>query len=433
MFEYIGSLFIVIFETFCCNLFFQSFVYRRDKLKEWQKITLFVVMVICFFASGLLLSSVQIIKLIVAIISISTIMFLTYQISIWRSVILAMLFLAMAWGIDYVVYVGNSHILSQAGDVKSKYEMQGVLLIVIDKMVLFMIILFIKRFFYRKKTEMLRDSEWLKFIVFPIFTIMVIAGMIAAFSDIDSPKQIGVAYMIAFGMIGMNLIVYVILNSVIDNAIEQHEKKVLEIQVKNQLNPYDSISKNYQRQKRISHEFKNHILCISALVDNHQYIDLENYINKMKNKIRSDEICIDTNHVIVNAILNEKYNEATEKGILFVVKVNDLKNLNIENEDLVVLLANLLNNAIEACEKCDSKKIIMFRFTVEDNETVLSVENSYNKKYLSYRGKEIVTNKRDIFDEHGVGIKNVVSIIDKYNGTYTIGCEDNKFYFSIVL
>ena len=76
-------------------------------------------------ASGLLLSSVQIIKLIVAIISISTIMFLTYQISIWRSVILAMLFLAMAWGIDYVVYVGNSHILSQAGDVKSKYEMQG--------------------------------------------------------------------------------------------------------------------------------------------------------------------------------------------------------------------------------------------------------------------------------------------------------------------
>lgn len=73
---------------------------------------------------------------------------------------------------------------------------------------------------------MLRDSEWLKFIVFPIFTIMVIAGMIAAFSDIDSPKQIGVAYMIAFGMIGMNLIVYVILNSVIDNAIEQHEKEV---------------------------------------------------------------------------------------------------------------------------------------------------------------------------------------------------------------
>ena len=338
-------------------------------------------------------------------------MFLTYQISIWRSVILAMLFLAMAWGIDYVVYVGNSHILSQAGDVKSKYEMQGVLLIVIDKMVLFLIILFIKRFFYRKKTEMLRDSEWLKFIVFPIL----------------------VAYMIAFGMIGMNLIVYVILNSVIDNAIEQHEKEVLEIQVKNQLNLYDSISKNYQRQKRISHEFKNHILCISALVDNHQYIDLENYINKMKNKIRSDEICIDTNHVIVNSILNEKYNEATEKGILFVVKVNDLKNLNIENEDLVVLLANLLNNAIEACEKCDSKKIIMFRFTVEDNETVLSVENSYNRKYLSYRGKEIVTNKRDIFDEHGVGIKNVVSIIDKYNGTYTIGCEDNKFYFSIVL
>ena len=50
MFEYIGSLFIVIFETFCCNIFFQSFVYKRDKLKEWQKITFFcqwIIAIIC--------------------------------------------------------------------------------------------------------------------------------------------------------------------------------------------------------------------------------------------------------------------------------------------------------------------------------------------------------------------------------------------------
>lgn len=210
---------------------FQSFVYKRDKLKEWQKNY-----AICCYGNMFFC------QWIIAIICPNNKTDSCNNKYLNNNVFdLSNKYMAFS-NFSHVIFgygVGDRlcslcrkfPYIVASGRCKSKYEMQGVLLIVIDKMVLFLIILFIKRFFYRK-TEMLRDSEWLKFIVFPIFTIMVIAGMIAAFSDIDSPKQIGVAYMIAFGMIGMNLIVYVILNSVIDNAIEQHEKEVLEIQVK---------------------------------------------------------------------------------------------------------------------------------------------------------------------------------------------------------
>ena len=60
-----------------------------------------------------------------------------------------------------------------------------------------------------------------------------------------------------------------------------------------------------------------------------------------------------------NAILNAKNSEMQSKKILFVTKYNDLSEITIRDVDLVVLLSNLLNNAVEACEKA-SKKIINF-------------------------------------------------------------------------
>ena len=52
--------------------------------------------------------------------------------------------------------------------------------------------------------------------------------------------------------------------------------------------------------------------------------------------------------------------------LFFVFKVNDLSKIVIEDEDLVVILANLLNNAIEACEKCEEKKTIKLKFVIEE-------------------------------------------------------------------
>ena len=56
------------------------------------------------------------------------------------------------------------------------------------------------------------------------------------------------------------------------------------------------------------------------------------------------------------------------------LRINDLSKIVIEDEDLVVILANLLNNAIEACEKCEEKKTIKLKFVIEENLIVLSVK-----------------------------------------------------------
>ncbi len=89
--------------------------------------------------------------------------------------------------------------------------------------------------------------------------------------------------------------------------------------------------------------------------------------------------CIKTNHVIIDAILNSKYREMLDKNIVFIFKINDLSGINVSDEDIVVILSNLLNNAIEACEKCPDKRVIKMKLVREKDNFIISVKNTYDE------------------------------------------------------
>lgn len=52
---------------------------------------------------------------------------------------------------------------------------------------------------------------------------------------------------------------------------------------------------------------------------------------------------------------------------------------------------------------------------------------------IIYSGNEIKTSKKDEPEMHGIGIKNIIQIVEKYNGEYVIKNENNEFSFSIII
>lgn len=134
---------------------------------------------------------------------------------------------------------------------------------------------------------------------------------------------------------------------------------------------------------------------------------------------------------MIDAILNVKYQEAMDKNILFVIKINDLSEVRISDEDIVIILSNLLNNAIEACEQCN-EKIIKLKFVKETEGIIISVKNTFCGK-LSFSNGELVTTKNQDLDEHGIGIKNIIDTVERYNGSFVIKNNEREFYFSIYI
>lgn len=284
---------------------------------------------------------------------------------------------------------------------------------------------------FKEIMRLLETKDWIG-----IFIITLVSAMISSITA----KESGMAEMyhldLFVALIGLSTVfMNVAIISLFIQSVKR-QKHILESEailnrVKNETALYRSISDNLDKQRKRAHEFDNQLTAIKGMLEQGNIKELEEYVKLLEEKKPKERPIIDTNHVIVNAILNTKYVEMRDKDILFVMKINDLSGLTIHDDDLVVLLSNLLNNAIEACEQA-KEKVVKMKFVIEDNQIILSVKNSIADLPTQVDGK-IVTSKTEHPEEHGIGLKNVEEVVEKYNGGYVIDFDNELFSISMMI
>ena len=430
MFELMQSVLLIFIEIICCKIFYETF--GEERYKGWINVMQFILLLSSTYFFVYIFSKHFLIRQIAVILIFSAFMLWHVKISMKKSFVLAILFDALLLAMDSLAFLIMSWLSLDMKISEQQHAIASVLAYLLVKVILFFLILVIRKRFAKKSMEKMLDTEWLRFLFFPIFTIAAITAMLSVFKYVQTVEQANLLAVIAFGMVGMNILVFYLINDIMEREVRMHENKVFQIQAKNQLEMYRSISENFDNLKRKTHEFKNQISCIESLLDKKNYSKLEEYVKKIYGSLNNEPDAINTNNVIVNAILNTKYQEAETKGIVFVFRVNDLSELKIKDEDVVTILANLLNNAIEACETCEDKKVIKFKFIKEDDMIIIAVKNTFNYDVV-YENGEIKSTKTFSVDEHGVGIKNVLKIIEKYGGAYVIEDKNKEFFFSIII
>lgn len=430
MFELMQSVLLIFIEIMCCKIFYETF--GEVRYKGWINAIQFILLLssTCFYVYIFL--EHFLIRQVAVILTFSVFMLWHVKISLKKSFVLAVLFDALLLAMDSLAFLIMSWLSLDMKISEQQYAIASLLAYLLVKVIMFFLILVIRKQFAKKSMKKMLDTEWLRFLFFPVFTIIAISVMLSVFEYVQTIEQANLLAVIAFGMVGMNMLVFYLINDIMEREVKMHENKVFQIQAKNQLEMYRSISENFDNLKRKTHEFKNQISCIESLLDKKQYSKLEEYVKKIYGSLNNEPDAINTNNVIVNAILNTKYQEAEAKGIVFVFRVNDLSELKMKDEDVVTILANLLNNAIEACEMCENKKVIKFKFFKEDDNIIIAVKNTFNYDIV-YENGEIKSTKVSNVDEHGVGIKNVLKIIEKYGGSYVIEDKNKEFFFSIII
>ena len=108
------------------------------------------------------------------------------------------------------------------------------------------------------------------------------------------------------------------------------------------------------------------------------------------------------------------------------IRVNDLSALTIPTDSLVVVLTNLLDNAIEACRRLDGYREI-FCSVLYDDGLYISIRNT-SEEVAIVDGK-IPTSKQDSLS-HGFGLLSVAYVLDKLDAEYTFGYDEGWFHFA---
>jgi len=192
-----------------------------------------------------------------------------------------------------------------------------------------------------------------------------------------------------------------------------------------------AVQETHEKIKRISHGISNQLFAVETLLHNNKYEEAEKYLEMLVGTIEQHILPVHTNNVVIDALLNQKYILATSKGIKMVFDIQDLQETKIYISNLVAILSNALNNAIEACEKVVGERVIELQIINENNEMIISIENTVEKE-ITIVGNSIPTTKSDK-ENHGIGLGSIRGIVEQYDGKMFLNSENNTFKLLIVL
>lgn len=418
---FLKSLALSLVMSISCKVFFDTLLEKRRWRRGWienTELLAFTLGIIIISMSEIPPYAIQPIRF-TAVICIAVQIY--YRVRFVQNVFLSILFCGIFWIVE-ILTISFIYLLPITG-----ISIQIVEESVSDILLLCLMLLF--HFKYKGKTNVMSGTKWTRFLFFPVFCmVIIIAATMYPWNGQEGNEYVRVLVLAGFGLV--NMAAFYFLWDILVREAEMQNLRLGRERTQNQMNMYQSMQENYERQRRFLHDYKNQLNCIQGMLAEGKTEETMEYLTALNGSIRMNADHVNTNHTAVNVVLNQKYSYAREKGITMTISVNDLSPLTMSEEDIVTILVNLLDNAIEACEKLESNKVIQFKMTVEDGELILSIRNPV-KEPVKIRGNRITTTKPE--EGHGIGLINVQSVVQKNCGTSILRCEDGWFFFSAMI
>ncbi|MBO4456920.1 MAG: sensor histidine kinase [Butyrivibrio sp.] len=188
---------------------------------------------------------------------------------------------------------------------------------------------------------------------------------------------------------------------------------------------YIEMNEKNTELRRFRHDTKNLLLALSSLISEGKYEQANSYIAKMQETMETTKIKeFDTGNFIADALLESKAKAARASDIGMTVEGCIPAN-RVEDVNLVILISNLLDNAIEAAKQVDGERKIEIQSILRKNIWILSVKNPCVKNVM-IRENKIETTKENK-EVHGFGISNIERVTRKYDGELQLSCENQVF------
>lgn len=232
-------------------------------------------------------------------------------------------------------------------------------------------------------------------------------------------------------IVSINFLVIYLYDSISKLFNEKIETEMAKQETKYYHKQAKLIQENSQKLKQLRHDMKNYTIALSELIKNNENKKALEYISSFSDTLEPAKIYCNTGILSVDSIVNYKFSRAEEMGISVDSETKIPYNLNLKSNDLVAILGNLLDNAIEASSKADTK-YIKFLISYDRGTILIVLSNSYNGE-LKIKDKTYKTTKKDNRAIHGIGLKSIKSAVEKYNGEIKVTHTDTEFSVRLLL
>lgn len=360
----------------------------------------------------------------ISIMMLAAIAIICYRGSIVRKILLVILFYVLGGIIDSAILYGTCAVLGTSlSELVWRKLTYGVVSTAIK-----LIIIFLAWLLYRLRRIHARESirqKWLLLTIpFPAVSLGMLAVVFHSNREIGDLSVISVCFSIMLAV--ANIAIIYLFDLMEQSTAETKKLALLKQQMEIQTSGILALEKNYRAQRKAIHEHRNQLQTILDLLSADEHNTAKSYIQQLQGMQTTRIFTVNSHHPIIDAVLNQKYQQAQEYDIDVRMQVNDLSSVTIATDHLVVLLSNLLSNAIEACLQLPDRRIIQCSLILTDS-LYLSVRNT--SLPVEIKGNFIPTTKEPK-ENHGYGLPHIAVILNQLQSEYVLSCEDGWFEFA---
>ena len=280
------------------------------------------------------------------------------------------------------------------------------------------------KYWRRRKSAPIRSSWLLLTVLFPAVSLVMLLIIYLGFQDRSDVSAGALVFTLALA--AANVAILYLIHVMEKRTREEEQLHLMNQQMEIQTGSILALEKSYRAQRAATHEFQNQLAILGDLLAQKQYQEAEDYLNQLQLSQSARVLSVNTHHPIMDAILNQKYQQAKEAGIDIQLQVNDLSGVRMETDAMVVLFSNLLDNAIEACQRLPDNRAIRCSILATD-ELYVSIRNT--SVPVTIINGMIPTSKVSRV-EHGFGLISIRRILESRNAEYSFQYQDGWFQFA---
>ena len=274
----------------------------------------------------------------------------------------------------------------------------------------------------------------LKLLAVPAASVLAVATVVCICFFVTMSNEIQVLISVSLGIL---LFANAYAISVYSN-IETVSGEALSVKLAEQRDEFDAeyykmLQEQYDRQRILVHDVKNHMQIINNLAAEGKTDEIQKYIGEWgfdKGLQRQVRYC---DNGILNIIVNQLAKDCEENGISLFCDIREQSVSFIDDIDISPLFGNLLSNAFEAAKESEEKIIELdVQFKPTQKMTIVRVMNSCGEPPKKDSEGLLITGKKDK-EKHGYGQKSIVRIVNKYNGQADNYYDDEQKLFDWVI
>ncbi len=295
---------------------------------------------------------------------------------------------------------------------------------IVSNFLFFIFVLVVERIFLQRAHYEIPPVQWLAVFFIPLSSLF----FECVFWTI-SDNSIWVI-METFFLLAINILVFYLYDFLMNYYAEKYERDLLQQQNDAYIHQFEIIRHSQENIRMLRHDFKNHIFHLQDLAQRGKNAEILEYLGNEREFLQEPKEYVHSGNDAVDSILNYKISEAMNEGATVETTVHIPSKMCISPFYLNIILANLMDNAIEAIRLCNEKHITV-EMKLERGLLFILIKNTFIGKLMKKDGT-FITAKSDK-NLHGIGLINVKRAVEKYQGTIDFKVIEQNFEVSVLL